>query len=63
MRAGSSLARAQPRDDARWKLIGKKESFHSYVGATYADHVRYLKDWIGRRLVWLDTNLGTTCTP
>ncbi len=57
----ASLAKAQPRENARWKLIGKKETFHSYIGPTYADDVKYLKEWMAKRLTWLDANFGSTC--
>jgi len=56
------LARAQPRENARWMLIGKKEASSAYVGATWADDVRYLKSWLPKRMAWLDTGLAGACT-
>jgi hypothetical protein len=57
----AALVRAQPRENARWKLIGRRESLHAYVGATWAEDLRYLKGWIARRLSWLDAGLAGAC--
>jgi hypothetical protein len=59
---GKELALAQPRDQALWKTIGVKTTFNYYVGKTYADDVRYLRDWIGKRLAWIDANLPGSCS-
>lgn len=57
------LAKAQPRENARWQLIGRKESRSAYVGATWTEDVTYLKSWLGQRIAWLDARLGATCRP
>jgi hypothetical protein len=57
-----TLAVAQSRENARWGLIGKKEASSAYVGATWADDIRYLKSWVARRIAWLDMDLAGTCS-
>ncbi len=57
------LAEAQPRENARWKLIDHKESRSAYVGATWMEDIAYLKSWMAKRIVWLDAGLGDDCKP
>jgi hypothetical protein len=56
-----ALAVAQPRENARWQLIGQGEAMSAYVGATWDDDIAYLQQWIGLRIAWLDANLTATC--
>lgn len=55
------LSEAQPRDNARWMLIGKKEGRSAYVGTTWTDDVDYLKSWLTQRVAWLDSELAEPC--
>ncbi len=55
------IARAKMRDAIRWGNIGKHVWPNNYVGATWADELRYLKYWLRRRLAWLDKNLPGAC--
>jgi hypothetical protein len=52
------LAVAEPRDHAKWKVLGTKIWPNYYVGKTYADEVAWLRDWIAKRTRWIDTNLA-----
>ena len=56
------LARAKARDQMRWNNVGRYIYPNNYVGATWADDVRYLKYWIRKRLSWLDARLPGSCT-
>jgi hypothetical protein len=57
------LAMAQPRENARWQLIGHKESRSAYVGATWIEDIAYLKSWLTKRIAWLDAGLSNDCKP
>ena len=57
------LADAQPRENARWDLIGHEESRSAYVGDTWMDDIDYLKRWTAERMAWLDAGLADACQP
>jgi hypothetical protein len=52
---------AQARHQAKWNTVGRYVWPNNYVGATYADEIRYLKFWIRTRLAWVDRTLQGTC--
>jgi hypothetical protein len=41
----------------RWKFLGVKLPFNSFVGQTYQEELDYLKNWIRQRTLWLDQNI------
>ncbi len=45
---------AQDRNFKRWPILGKYIWPNYFVGNTYAEEVDYLKDWLVKRLAWLD---------
>ena len=47
------LAEAQQRNFERWPILGKRIWPNYYVGQTYADEVRWMKQWIAQRLAWI----------
>lgn len=49
------------RDQARWPTLGTRIFPNYYVGKTYDAEVAWLRDWIAKRLAWLDTNLPGAC--
>ena len=49
------LKDAQVRNYQRWPTLGKFVSPNRYIGHTYEDEVRYLKNWITGRLAWIDS--------
>lgn len=57
------LAGAQPRENARWHLIGRKEARSAFVGTTWSEDIAYLKGWVDKRIAWLDANLDDACQP
>jgi len=70
----AQLQQAQRRNFERWPILGKRIWPNYYVGRTYEDEVSWMKDWIARRLAWIDRqfvpapslniNPATlTCTP
>ena len=48
------LHEAQPRNFARWPILGVNVSPNYFVGANYAEEVAWMKEWIARRLEWMD---------
>ena len=49
------------RNYEKWPILGIYVWPNFYIGQTYADEVNYLKQWIGDRLAWLDTNIPGVC--
>jgi spore coat protein CotH len=51
----AQLDEAQARNYKRWTNLGVKIHPNSFVGKTYREEVDWLKNWIGKRLAWIDT--------
>ena len=51
----AELSHAQERNYSRWRTLGKNVHPNQFVGATYADEVNWLKNWIIGRLAWIDS--------
>ena len=54
------LAEAAPRNFRRWTVLGQYIWPNPYVGQTYGDEIRYMKEWIVARVTWLDRELSLT---
>lgn len=50
----AQLDGAQRRNFDRWPILGRKIWPNYYVGSSYADEVRWMKQWIARRLAWIE---------
>ncbi len=50
----AELHEAQARNFAKWQILGEDVSPNYYVGATYKEEIDWMKDWISRRLAWID---------
>lgn len=50
---------AQARHYQRWDILGRDVGApeHSPIPATYAGEIKRLKEWIDKRLAWLDANM------
>ena len=48
---------AQARNFMRWPILGEHVWPNAFVGQTYQEEVDWMKDWISRRLSWLDAHL------
>ncbi|MBL0744051.1 CotH kinase family protein [Chryseolinea lacunae] len=55
-------AGAQQRNFEAWPVLGTYLWPNDYVGNTYQDEVNHLKDWIGKRMAWLDKNIPQLVT-
>ncbi|TAE31667.1 MAG: T9SS C-terminal target domain-containing protein [Cytophagales bacterium] len=53
--SATRLTEARIRNFQRWPIIGKTDLWPVfYTGRTYDDEVNYFKDWIRKRLDWMD---------
>ena len=50
---------AADRNYQRWPILGTYVWPNAYVGATYAEEVQYMKDYLSDRLAWMDANIST----
>ncbi|MDX2362015.1 MAG: CotH kinase family protein [Crocinitomicaceae bacterium] len=53
---------ARIRNFQRWPIIGVYINWNGFVGQTYEEDLQYLKTYMEQRSVWIDNNLGGTCT-
>ena len=51
------LTGSQMADQARWNNIGTHVWPNAFVGQTWGEEVNYLRDWITRRVAWIDANV------
>lgn len=51
------LGESVDRNFRRWPIIGSYVWPNYFVGNTYEEEVDYLKDWISRRVNWMDANV------
>ncbi|MDH5609584.1 MAG: CotH kinase family protein, partial [Cyclobacteriaceae bacterium] len=49
------------RNFQQWPILTQYVWPNNYVGNTYPNEIRYLKDWINRRLQWMDANMPGDC--
>ena len=43
----------------RWPVLGTYVWPNNYIGSNYEQEINYIKDWITKRLAWLDTNISS----
>lgn len=55
----AQLEEAQQRNFARWPILGQQITCNYYVGDSFKDEVRWLKNWIEQRIAWIDGHLGS----
>ena len=51
----------QQRNFQQWDILGTYVWPNFYVGNTYQEEIDFFKNWIGDRLLWIDTNLTGNC--
>ena len=49
---------AQQRNSQAWQLWGKYVWPNKYVAPDYESEIAYLKDWVEKRIAWMDKQLG-----
>ena len=52
------LQEAQQRNFRRWPILGEQITCNYYVGESFEDEVRWLKQWIQARIAWIDKQVG-----
>jgi CotH kinase protein/Chitobiase/beta-hexosaminidase C-terminal domain len=48
------LNEAQARNFARWEILGRDINPNWYVGDSYSDEIEWMKQWIAKRLAWVE---------
>ena len=48
------LDEAQARNFQRWRIMGRSVWPNSYVGRSFSDEVDWMKQWIQKRIEWID---------
>ena len=48
------LDESQARNFRRWPILGREVSPNTYVGQTFEDEVDWMKQWIAKRVEWMD---------
>jgi hypothetical protein len=54
----SQLEEAQARNFERWPVLGQHVWPNWYIAKTFEEEVSWMKDWIRKRLEWMDSQLG-----
>jgi hypothetical protein len=49
------LGEAQVRNFRRWPILGRRINPNDYVGDTYEAEIKWMKQWIQKRLTWIDS--------
>jgi hypothetical protein len=50
----AAIGDAQVRNFKRWPILGRRVWPNTFVGQTFEDEVNYMKDFIRKRLNWID---------
>ena len=50
----SLLEEAQARNFQRWRILGQRVTPNYYSGDTYKEEVTWMKNWIQKRIAWID---------
>jgi hypothetical protein len=53
---------SQQRNFQRWPVLGQYVWPNSFVGQSFQQEVDWLKDWVNKRLAWLDVNIPNVVT-
>ncbi|HXG49033.1 MAG TPA: CotH kinase family protein [Methylomirabilota bacterium] len=57
------LHEAQARNFERWPILGQGVNPNWFVGVSYADEVRWMKEWIANRLNWIEEQFPAVPEP
>lgn len=56
----AQLNEAQERNFTRWPIMGRRVNPNDFVGDSYAEEVKWMKQWIQKRLDWIDRQFPAT---
>jgi hypothetical protein len=51
----AQLNDAQVRNFRRWPILGRRINPNDFVGDTYEEEIKWMKQWIQKRLAWIDS--------
>ena len=51
----TQLNDAQARNFKRWPILGRRVNPNDFVGDTYEEEIKWMKQWIQKRLAWIDS--------
>jgi hypothetical protein len=51
------LEEAQQRNFKKWRILGTYVWPNAFIGATYAEEIGFLKEWLTSRLNWIDSTM------
>lgn len=54
----AQLGEAKDRNFRRWPILGQQVTCNHFVGDTYEEEVAWMKNWIVRRVAWIDRQTG-----
>lgn len=53
----SLIDEGQTRNFKRWPILGTYVWPNAYIGQTYNDEIRHLKEWLQARILWMDLHI------
>lgn len=53
----AQLEEAQQRNFERWPILGQHVTCNHFVGGSYEEEVCWLKNWVERRIAWIDSQI------
>jgi len=53
----NELIDAQKRNFQAWPILNTYVWPNNYVGGTYANEISYMKNWLSKRITWMDTQI------
>ena len=56
----AQLNEAQARNFRKWPIMGRRVHPNDYVGDTYEEEIKWMKQWIQKRLTWMDAQFVAT---
>jgi len=56
----TQLNDAQTRNFQRWPILGRRIHPNDYVGGTYREEINWMKQWIQKRMTWMDAQFAPT---
>jgi hypothetical protein len=51
----AQLSEAQARNFRRWPIMGRRVNPNDFVGDSYEEEIQWMKQWIQKRLSWIDS--------
>jgi hypothetical protein len=59
----AQLQEAQARNFNRWRILGRRVNPNDFVGDSYAEEIQWMKQWIQKRINWIDNQFVASPVP